>query len=125
MVMSAANAIAFAMPGGESSSGPIRRRPIDLVHLAKQTMDDRLVEQEVLALFVQQAALVRDGMVHGDSQERLRLAHGLKGSARGIGAFAIAECMEAIEQNPFDEKALKRLPELVDEARDFIAAISR
>jgi HPt (histidine-containing phosphotransfer) domain-containing protein len=118
------NGVAFSMPGGESS-GPARSRPVDLVHLARQTMGDRDLEQEVLALFVQQALSVRDRIVQASLNERLLLAHGLKGSARGIGAFAIADCASEIESRPDDGTVLSRLGALIEEVRDFIAAIGR
>ncbi|PBB81088.1 histidine kinase [Mesorhizobium sp. WSM3879] len=116
--------IAFSMPGGDVS-GTAGSRPVDMAHLARQTMDDRALEQEVLALFVQQALSVRDKIVDADVKERVLLAHGLKGSARGIGAFAVAECAAAIEKQPEDGHSLRKLGVLIDEVRDFIAAISR
>ncbi|RUX42231.1 Hpt domain-containing protein [Mesorhizobium sp. M4A.F.Ca.ET.020.02.1.1] len=116
--------IAFSMPGGDVS-GTAQSRPVDLAHLSRQTMGDRALEQEVLALFVQQALAVRDKILDADVKERLLLAHGLKGSARGVGAFAIADCAAALEGQPEDIKTLKRLGVLIEEVRDFIAAISR
>ena len=56
----------------------------------------------MLQLFVQQALSVRDQIAAADLKERLLLAHGLKGSARGVGAFAIAECAAEIEKQPDD-----------------------
>jgi len=79
----------------------------------------------VLALFVQQALSVRDKIVDADIKDRLLLAHGLKGSARGVGAFAIADCVTDIEHRPEDAQTLKRLGRLIDEVRDFIAGINR
>jgi HPt (histidine-containing phosphotransfer) domain-containing protein len=119
-----ASGVAFAMPGGETS-GPARARPIDLAHLARQTFGDRELEREVLDLFIQQALQMRDRILAADLIERLRLAHTLKGSARGVGAFAIADCVADIEKRPDDRQTLKRLSALIDEVRDFIAAISR
>ena len=116
--------IAFSMPGADVS-GTARSRPVDLAHLSRQTMGDRALEQEVLALFVQQALAVHDKILDADVKERLLLAHGLKGSARAVGAFAIADCAAAIEGQPEDVKTLKRLGVLIEEVRDFIAAISR
>jgi len=116
--------IAFSMPGGDVS-GSRRPRPVDLAHLARQTMGDRSLEQEVLALFVQQALSVRDRIVDASIKDRLLLAHGLKGSARGVGAFAIADCATEIESRPDDNQTLRRLGTLIDEVRDFIAAINR
>jgi HPt (histidine-containing phosphotransfer) domain-containing protein len=117
-------AIAFAMPGGEGAAAP-RARPVDLAHLARQTLGDRALEQEVLKLFLHQAVTVRDQIADADARERLRLAHNLKGSARGVGAFAIADCVAEIETRPDDQRLLARLSTLIDEVSDFIAAISR
>ncbi len=115
---------AFGMPGGETC-GSASARPIDLEHLARQTMGDRELEREVLALFVQQAISVRDGIAAADAQQRRSLAHGLKGAARGVGAFTVAEWAAGVESRPQDERHLKRLGPLIEEVRDFIAAISR
>ncbi|TPI15334.1 Hpt domain-containing protein [Mesorhizobium sp. B4-1-3] len=116
--------IAFSMPGGDAS-GTVGARPVDLGHLARQTMGDRDLEREVLALFVHQSLGVRDQIADADTRQRVLLAHGLKGSARGIGAFAVAECAAIIEKQPEDVRALKRLGTLIEEVRDFIAGISR
>jgi len=114
----------FSMPGGESSS-PARSRPIDLVHLARQTMGDRVLEQEILCLFVHQTMRVRQHIAKADATECRRLAHGLKGSARSVGAFAIADCAEEIEHHPDDAHTKRKLARLIDEVRDFVAAIGR
>lgn len=124
MAHSGIEAVAFDRPGGEPDEA-VHARPIDLSHLSRQTLGDREVEQEVLALFVQQALSVRDRLDQAGPNERLSLVHGLKGSARGVGAFAIADCMAELEKQPEDGQALKRLPALIDEVRDFIASISR
>jgi HPt (histidine-containing phosphotransfer) domain-containing protein len=116
--------IAFSMPGGDVS-GTARSRPVDLAHLARQTLDDRELEREVLGLFVQQSLSVRDKIADADVRERVLLAHGLKGSARGVGAFAVADCAAAIETQPEDMRAIKKLGVLIEEVRDFIAAINR
>ena len=116
--------VAFSMPGGETSDTR-RSRPIDLTHLSKQTMGDRDLERDVLGLFAEQAQTVRKQIGKAEIKERLFLAHALKGSARGVGAFAIAECACAIENSPTDRLVVKRLVRLIDEACDFIASISR
>ena len=116
--------MAFSMPGGEASD-PVRVRPIDLQHLSRQTMGDRDLEREVLGLFAEQAQTVRKQIGKAEIKERLFLAHALKGSARGVGAFAIAECACAIENSPTDRLVVKRLVRLIDEACDFIASINR
>jgi HPt (histidine-containing phosphotransfer) domain-containing protein len=116
--------VAFSMPGGEASAAR-RGRPLDLSHLASQTMGDRELEREVLAMFVEQAQTVRRRIAKAELKERLFLAHALKGSARGVGAFPIAECACAIEESPTDRLILKRLDRLIGEACDFIASIDR
>ncbi len=116
--------VAFSMPGGEASD-TTRSRPIDLTHLSKQTMGDRDLERDVLGLFAEQVKTVRKQIGKAEIKERLFLAHALKGSARGVGAFAIAECACAIENSPTDRLVVKRLVRLIDEACDFIASISR
>lgn len=116
--------IAFSMPGGESC-GSSTGRPVDFAHLSRQTMGDRDLEREVLQLFVQQALAVRDQIINANTAERQFLAHGLKGSARSIGAFPIAGCASMIEKEPLDRATLASLSRLVDELRDFIAAVNR
>ncbi|HHZ09169.1 MAG TPA: Hpt domain-containing protein [Rhizobiales bacterium] len=116
--------LAYDRPGGEVSP-ETAARPIDMAHLARQTMGDRALEQEVLQLFAQQAVAVRKQLSAASPTERIRLAHGLKGSARGVGAFAIAECVASLETRPDDAKALDRLSFLIDQVCDFISAIHR
>lgn len=116
--------VAFGCPGGESC-GPRKARPVDLAHLSRQTMGDRALEQEVLGLFVQQAMAVREQIGSADTASRLRLAHTLKGSARSVGAGPLASCAEAIESDPGNRGTIARLGPLIDELRDFVAAITR
>ncbi|HTV67992.1 MAG TPA: histidine kinase [Rhizobiaceae bacterium] len=124
MGLRSAEAVAFAMPGGESSvTAPLR--PIDMAHLARQTLGDRAIEQEVLLMFIQQSVLVRDRISGATVSERLQLCHGLKGAARGVGAFPIADCLSEIEGDPDNGKLFGKLAGLIDEVRDFIAAITR
>jgi len=101
------------------------RRPINLGHLAAQTMGDRLLEEEVLRLFVKQAMTGRDAILAANGTERRRLAHGLKGSARSIGAFVLADCLQAIEDEPSSSKDVKRVSALIEDVCNFVAAISR
>jgi HPt (histidine-containing phosphotransfer) domain-containing protein len=98
-------------------------RPIDLAHLARQTMGDRALEQEVLGLFVRQALAARPRLAAANADERRRLAHTLKGSARSVGAFGLADCLEQVEKG--DRTALKTLPNLIEQVCNFVAAIGR
>ena len=124
MSMRIAVSPAFAMPGGESA-GSAGARPVDLAHLARQTMGDRELEREVLQLFVQQALAVRARIADATAKERLLLVHSLKGSARGVGAFAIADCATELEESPDDKLVIDRLERRIAEVCDFVAAISR
>lgn len=73
-------------------------RPVDLVHLARQTLGDRALEREILDLFVIQTRVVLDHFYRADDvQQKLDLAHTLKGSARAVGAWKVAACAEACE----------------------------
>jgi hypothetical protein len=119
-----AEAMAYARPGGEIPV-PSRARPVDLVHLARQTLGDRALEAEVLGLFLHQAKQVREEIVTAQPPHRKRLAHGLKGAALGIGAFGVADCAAEIEARPDDAALLRKLARRVEEVRDFVAAISR
>ncbi|RCS25272.1 histidine kinase [Phyllobacterium salinisoli] len=123
-VATPAAAIAFIQPGGEVCT-PSRSRPIDLVHLARQTLGDRALEAEVLALFSRQAGGVASRIGQVTGKERGLLAHSLKGSARSIGAFRVAELAEKIESDPTSDKVVNALRDALIDVQEFIAAISR
>jgi HPt (histidine-containing phosphotransfer) domain-containing protein len=73
-------------------------RPVDLVHLARQTLGDRALEREILDLFVIQTRAVLDHLHAAEQeQQKLDLAHTLKGSARAVGAWKVAACAESCE----------------------------
>jgi HPt (histidine-containing phosphotransfer) domain-containing protein len=70
---------------------------IDTGHLVRMTLGERDLEREVLGLFARQSAdlLAR---LERLPREGAALAHTLKGSARGIGAFAVAQAADDLEQ---------------------------
>lgn len=70
---------------------------IDIDHLARMTLGERDLEREVLTLFAQQSADLLERL-EKLPREGASLAHTLKGSARGIGAFAVAEAADRLEQ---------------------------
>src|ERR1043166_3108980 len=72
-------------------------RPIDLVPLARTTLGDRSLEREVLQLFDRQSSLLIARMRTAAPNGVATLAHTLKGSARGIGAWRVARAAEALE----------------------------
>lgn len=105
--------------------------PIDLVHLSRQTMGDRELEVELLALFDRQAAAIAARLgaldAEGPQNWRVDLAHKLKGSARAIGAFAVAAAAENYEHcaraGVLRPEDARRLVESVKEARVALAEL--
>ena len=98
-------------------------RPIDLVHLARMTLGDRSLEREVLQLFDRQSALLIARMRNAAPDGVVIIAHTMKGSARGIGAWRVARAAEAVELAGSSEigTALECLAAAAEEARAVIA----
>lgn len=102
--------------------------PIDLDHLRRMTLGDAGLEREVLAMFsAQTVSLI--GTLATLPPEAGALAHTLKGSARAIGAFAVADAAErleaAIQKGGDPSASLAGLKDAVTEARAAIDAILR
>ena len=99
--------------------------PIDFEHLKRMTLDDAGLEQEVLAMFAAQSAKLMTALAAAPA-DAPALAHTLKGSARAIGAFAVAEAagrLETVISRGGDAgPALAELGEAVEEARIEIRA---
>ena len=97
--------------------------PIDIVHLRRMTLGDATLEREVLTMFSTQASRLA-GALAAMPPDAPALAHTLKGSARAIGAFAVADAAAELETliksggNPVE--ALSELHAAVAEARDAI-----
>ena len=102
--------------------------PIDLEHLRRMTLGDAGLEREVLAMFSAQAVSLIDALATLPADAGA-LAHTLKGSARAIGAFRVADaaaCLEAAIKNGSDPAlALTGLSETMALARTAIDAILR
>jgi HPt (histidine-containing phosphotransfer) domain-containing protein len=70
---------------------------IDQQHLARMTLGDRGLEREVLQLFVRQTSIML-GRIAGAAPALVAAsAHTLNGSARGIGAWRVAQAAERLE----------------------------
>jgi HPt (histidine-containing phosphotransfer) domain-containing protein len=102
--------------------------PIDIEHLKRMTLGDAGLEHEVLAMFAGQAARLIDalaGLPPGASE----LAHALKGSARAIGAFQVADAAEALEAaiagDGEPSEAMAELKQAIAQARSAIDAMLR
>lgn len=72
-------------------------KALDLPHLFRMTLGDQRLQCEVLTLFERQAGMLMGRMRADDPAAAAALAHTLKGSARGIGAWQVAEAAEAVE----------------------------
>ena len=70
--------------------------PLDFEHLSRMTLGDPALEFEVLTMFVAQSASLLDQLT-ALPPEAASLAHTLKGSARAVGAFAVAEAASRLE----------------------------
>jgi len=82
---------------------------IDEDHLGRMTLGDRSLEREVLEIFARQTTLTLGRIVGAKRACAAAAAHTLKGSARGIGAWRVAEAAEKLEQvaaGDADEQAL-------------------
>ncbi len=100
--------------------------PIDIEHLRRMTLGDASLEREVLAMFSAQAVgLV--GALAALPSDAGALAHTLKGSARAIGAFGVADAAEGLEalirSGGDPAQALAELTDAVARARAAIDAI--
>lgn len=88
--------------GRQASNESVRadRRPaVDRVHLARFTLGNVALEVEVLGLFAADApGYLRRIEAAQDRREWIEAAHTLKGSARAVGAWRVAEAAEAIER---------------------------
>jgi HPt (histidine-containing phosphotransfer) domain-containing protein len=96
--------------------------PLDFDHLERMTLGEKVLEREVLEMFMAQSARLLETLSTLPA-ETAALAHTLKGSARAIGAFEVAERageLEAAGQG--GDAALTALREAVAEARRAIDA---
>jgi HPt (histidine-containing phosphotransfer) domain-containing protein len=119
----------FALPKRHFFESKMPQPAIDLVHLARQTGGDHELERELLALFSQQCVRhLRTIHAAQDARSRIDAAHTLKGAARAIGAWEVADAADAIERHLAQddvrraETAMDALALAAAEAR---AAISR
>jgi HPt (histidine-containing phosphotransfer) domain-containing protein len=88
--------------------------PLDIAHLRRMTLGDVGLEREVLAMFSAQAVGLI-GTLADLTPDAGALAHKLKGSARGVGAFRVADAAESLEATLRNgEDAARTLAELTE-----------
>ena len=101
-------------------------RPIDLVHLSHYTLGDSTLEREILQLFRAQSRIYLDRLRDSDSKgDWFEAAHTIKGSARGIGAWQVAEFAEAAEMSKAgkSKSVLAALETSINEVNAYIKGI--
>lgn len=113
-------------PGSEATLD----RPVDLVHLARQTFGNKDLEIEVLFLFLRQSALMMQRLDAAvDDQSWREAAHTVRSSALGIGAWQVAEAAASVEklcterESDAAKRAMLALDGAVAEANSFIRAV--
>jgi HPt (histidine-containing phosphotransfer) domain-containing protein len=97
-------------------------RPLNFDHLERMTLGEKALEREVLEMFLAQSSRLV-ATLENLPAETAPLAHTLKGSARAIGAFNVAECASALEAaGQGGDAALAALRGAVAEVRSVIEA---
>jgi HPt (histidine-containing phosphotransfer) domain-containing protein len=120
-----------APPLVPSEPGTTSSPVIDLVHLRRMTLGEKSLEAEVLALFDRQADMLLTRMEQAAPAAAAAFAHTIKGSARGIGAWRVAEAAEAVERAAAGSApgmlttAIDGLGVAIHEAQGTIAALRR
>jgi HPt (histidine-containing phosphotransfer) domain-containing protein len=121
----AAVSIAFEAPETLRGGCPSQSRPIDLVHLATQTLGDKTLEIEVLQMFARQARRALHDIASADSAYVVAAAHRLKGAAGAVGAFKVSTAAERLEDNASDASLRAAVAAAVVEAENFINKLCR
>jgi HPt (histidine-containing phosphotransfer) domain-containing protein len=105
------------------SSFQTDRRPVDLRHLSDQTAGDRILERQVLEMFItqipQDITRLRNA---GQGKPVSELAHRIVGASRALGAHEVAAAAASLEATgSADEGALADLDAAFEVARGFIS----
>jgi HPt (histidine-containing phosphotransfer) domain-containing protein len=92
----------MAAKGSRRSGKDTQPGILDVEHLGHMTLGDCQLEREVLEIFVRQSAttldLVLDRLARRDPAAAAAAAHAMIGSARGIGAWRVAQAAEQLER---------------------------
>ena len=112
---------AAAIRHRSSESKHVCTNPVDLVHLSKQSLGDRTLETEILRLFLSQSVLYLDRMSNASTKSERRLAaHTIIGSAKGIGAWRVAESATPHAEGCNGKAELGELQNAITEANAYI-----
>ncbi len=95
-------ALIAAVDSATPPRGVLPAAPIDRAHLSRFTFGNVDLEIEVLGLFAQQAPETLAQLADASSPKAWRdAAHTMKGSARAVGAWQVANAAEHAERQPF------------------------
>jgi len=105
--------------------------PIDLAHLRRFTMGDEALEVEILGLFAEQLPITIAALREAETEKAWGIAaHTLKGSARAVGAWALAAIAETAEHlRPLPDAAARedviaRLEAAAGSVQQYIASLA-
>ena len=98
-------------------------RIVDYNHLKVQAAEDIGVMREVLQLFLVHTEQVLGELVRATDEKTWRqLTHTLKGSARGVGAFGVADAAADAERATLDRDKVDALNAAFAQAKAYITS---
>lgn len=109
------------------AEGPLALRPIDRLHLARQSLGDPGLEIEILRMFGEVISRHFEQLTEAaSSADRLYHLHMLKAASVGVGAWSLAEHAHIIESElragePFNGERVDDLSFCIEELHSFIA----
>ena len=114
---------------GAQADGSVK--PIDRRHLARYTLGNAALEEEILGLFLEQLPkTIASLRLAASDSDWIMAAHTLKGSSRCVGAWHLArtgeqaESLGGIANRRACFEAVLRIESAADEARAFIAEMT-
>ena len=83
---------------------------LDDAHLSRQTMGDGQLADEILGIFMRQCENCVQSLSSpiADTQA-IEIAHLMKGCAKSVGAWQLAQWAKIVEENPVNQDGLNRL----------------
>ena len=104
--------------------------PIDLAKLAKITKGDRDFQQQLLAIFMEDAPLfvekIETALIAQDYDNLERTAHQLKGASASVAMFKLSTIAEKLEQQgenkkiEYSEDVVKEMKFMLEQVQDFL-----
>jgi HPt (histidine-containing phosphotransfer) domain-containing protein len=99
---------------------------LDLDHLSHQAGGDKMLMGQVLGLFLEHAETVLEALaVASDAKTWRDQAHSLKGSAKGVGAWSVAEAAFNAEQDPLNPTLIPPIRAAFAQTRAAIASFEQ